>query len=337
MAVQPGRLAIAVFSPLLDAQGNSTRAVAVCRALAEDLHLHLMDSRERAISPVRRELTRRTTASKRRRNPEATEYLKGHGGGIRLYQLHGDLVFSAVEEVIRKMVQRAPDTELFILNHKLVQGISAPSARLLYEAKRELQTLGKALLFTEASAWWPLLVDSGVSHEAFYADEFELEYAESLLLLHAGPAPVADVGVSLSDYPLFKGLLPAELVALASLMEARRCSHGQSMVSIVQASDELFVILEGEAMVSAPTEIGIARLNVFCAGGTFGDVAFIDRSPRSANVTALDAVRCKVLTRTAFAQLDSDAPSVKIKLMENIALVFANTLRQTNREYAALK
>ena len=44
LAVQPGRLGIGVFSPRLDPQGNSVRGIAVCRALAAELGLHLFDA-----------------------------------------------------------------------------------------------------------------------------------------------------------------------------------------------------------------------------------------------------------------------------------------------------
>ncbi len=53
---------------------------------------------------------------------------------------------------------------------------------------------------------------------------------------------------------------------------------------------------------------------------TFGELAFVDHSPRSANVTALGDVECRVLTRDAFAQLDREAPAIKIRLLENLAL-----------------
>jgi hypothetical protein len=44
-----------------------------------------------------------------------------------------------------------------------------------------------------------------------------------------------------------------------------------------------------------------------------------------------------VLTRDTFAQLDRDAPAVKIRLLENLALGLTGMLRQANRELAALK
>jgi CRP-like cAMP-binding protein len=66
-------------------------------------------------------------------------------------------------------------------------------------------------------------------------------------------------------------------------------------------------------------------------------MAFLDRSPRSANVTAMDVVECHLLTRAIFDQLGIDAPQVKIRLLENIALGLTSAVRQLSREMAALK
>jgi CRP-like cAMP-binding protein len=81
----------------------------------------------------------------------------------------------------------------------------------------------------------------------------------------------------------------------------------------------------------------MARLDLFTAGSTFGEVAFIDRSPRSANVSAIDAVECRVLTRPNFEQLGSTSPALKYRLMESLAVSMAGTVRHINRELAFLK
>jgi glutaminase len=44
IAVVPGQMGIAVFSPRLDARGNSVRGIQVCRALSERLGLHMFDA-----------------------------------------------------------------------------------------------------------------------------------------------------------------------------------------------------------------------------------------------------------------------------------------------------
>lgn len=43
MAVLPGQLGIGVFSPPLDAKGNSARSIRVCIDLANELALHLFN------------------------------------------------------------------------------------------------------------------------------------------------------------------------------------------------------------------------------------------------------------------------------------------------------
>ena len=99
LAVQPGRIGIGVFSPRLDAQGNSVRGIAVCRELATDLGLHLFETSQRAVPAVRLATTRRGVASKRRRSPLAAEHLRNVGHRLRLYHLQGALAFASVEPV----------------------------------------------------------------------------------------------------------------------------------------------------------------------------------------------------------------------------------------------
>ena len=338
LAVQPGRIGIGVYSPRLDAQGNSVRGIAVCRALAADLGLHMFDASQRAMPATRLATTRRSVASKRRRSTVAAEYLRTVGHRLRLYHLQGALAFASVEPVVRELMARGADTEYFIVNLKVVQRIDGAAARLLGQTRRELLRLGKTLVFADAGAWWQMLIDAGVAREAFYADDdFALEHGENLLLARRFPDATWEAPVPLENCVLFAGLASDELALLESLLARRTYQNGQTIIAAGQASDELFVITDGSAMVSIPTQDGIARVDAFTSGMTFGELAFVDRSPRSANVTALGEVECRVLTRDTFAQLDRDAPAIKIRLLSNLALGLTGMLRQANRELAVLK
>ena len=338
LAVQPGRLAIAVFSPPLDAQGNSVRGVAVCREMASELGLHLFDAFQRATPVVRMFTTRRNVASKQRRAAVAMEKLKGIGRRLRLYHLQGALVFASVEQVVRRLMDRSTDTEYFILNLRLVQGISPSAARLIAHTHAELAALGGRLVISEAGVWWQALVDAGVAREAFFSDDdFALEHGENFLLeRHYPDAPGAN-RVALTECALFAGLNAAQIAVLDAMLERQTYGRGQSIITAGQASDELFVITAGAAMVSIPTQEGVARLDALTCGMSFGELAFLDRSPRSANVTAMGPLECRVLSRAAFAQLGADAPQIKIRLLENIALGLTRSVRQVSRELAALK
>ena len=338
LAVHPGRLGIGVFSPRLDAQGNSARGIAACRALATDLGLHLFDGSQRTVPAVRLATTRRSVASKRRRSALAAEHLRWMGNRVRLYHLQGALAFPSVEPVVRELMARAADTECFIVNLRVVQGIDPAAVRMLAGAHAELGRIGKKMLFTEADTWWQRFIDAGVPREAFFADDdFALEYGESLLLADRFQEPPAGVPVMLADCALFAGLTAKELALLDRLLGRRTFNKGQTIIAAGHVSDELFVITAGSAMVSIATQDGVARLDAFTGGATFGELSFLDRSVRSAYVTALGAVECRVLTRDAFAELDIEAPAIKIRLLENLSLGLATMLRQADRELAAVQ
>ena len=336
VAVQPGRLGIAVFAPRLDAQGNSVRGIAVCRELASDLGLHLFTVAREPAPVVRLATTRRSVASKKRRLPEASDYLRSVGSRLRLYQLQGALAFASVEAVVRELMARAASADFFVLNLKVVQSLDRTAARLLAGAHMRLMERGKTLVFADAATWWQALIDAGVPRDAFFADDdFALEYGEARLL--AARFPERPHGeVLLTDCALFAGFAPTDLARVDRTLGRRSYDAGQTIVAAGQASDVLFVITRGTAMVSIPTHDNIARLDVFTPGMTFGEVAFLDRSPRSANVTAIEAVDCRVLTREAFDRLDTEEPALKIRLQQNLALGLTRLLRQANRELAVL-
>ena len=338
LAVQPARLGIGVFSPRLDEHGNSVRGIAVCRELAADLGLHIFDVSRRPAPVMRLATTRRTVASSRRRPKPAADYLHGVGNRLRLYQLQGALVFAAVEPVIRELMARADTSDAFIVNLRNVQSMDGAAARLLARTHQTLGEIGKAMLFSESSSWWETLTDAGVPREAFFGDDdFALEYGENALLAKRFPGQHWDTPVELAQCAMFAGLDDAALAALDGILERRTWTAGQTIIVAGQRSDDLYVIVRGSAMVSIPTKEAVARLAVFTPGMTFGEVAFVDRAARTANVTAIDDVECRVLTQDAFARLERDAPAIKIRLLENLARGLTAFLRQADTELAALR
>jgi ABC-type transporter Mla MlaB component len=260
------------------------------------------------------------------------------GHRLRLYHLQGALAFASVEPVVRELMARSSEADCFVVNLRAVPRIDRAAAGLLAGARAALLRLGKTLDFSEAGTCWKPLIDAGVEREAFYADDdFALEHGEDRLLAHESPDRAGETACPLADCALVAGLTPGELAVLEPLLARRAYHQGQTIIAAGQSSNELFVITEGAVMVSIPTQDGVVRLDAFTAGMTFGELAFIDRSPRSANVTALGPVECRVLTREAFGLLERDAPAIKIRLLENLALGLTGLVRQADRELAALK
>ena len=104
-------------------------------------------------------------------------------------------------------------------------------------------------------------------------------------------------------------------------------------------ASEIFFIVSGSVEVRLCLSDGQngTRVDVFAAGMSFGEMAFLDHSPRSADVIALGPVTCRVIDRELFAALEQEQPQLKITLLTALARLVTANLRQTNRELVAMR
>jgi glutaminase len=124
VAVLPGQLGIGVYSPLLDAKGNSVRGVRVCRSLSEQLGLHFL------------------TVSRDSRNTLRAIYQPRDG--IRVYETHGDLMFSGAEQVVRTIDRERKDIDVAIVDVSRVDDIDDVARALLSGSCAAMRADGKA-------------------------------------------------------------------------------------------------------------------------------------------------------------------------------------------------
>jgi glutaminase len=70
---------------------------------------------------------------------------------------------------------------------------------------------------------------------------------------------------------------------------------------------------------------------------SFGEMGFLDGSPRSAHVIATAPVRYRIISRQLFDMLDVEHPNLKITLLKNLSLLLAANLRRASGEAATYK
>jgi CRP-like cAMP-binding protein len=122
-------------------------------------------------------------------------------------------------------------------------------------------------------------------------------------------------------------------------MEQFEANQGELLIRSGEPGDSLFILLSGYVEIRLPSEQGGPgkRINVFEAGTCFGEMGFLDGSPRSANVVAAAPISYRTISRDAFNRLGSEHPHLKIKLLENLALLVTANLRRSNTEKSAYK
>lgn len=119
----------------------------------------------------------------------------------------------------------------------------------------------------------------------------------------------------LRKVPLFAGLDDKELASLADEFNERRFSAGDRVALEGEGGLMFFVVDSGEATVEVHGE-EVGKLG---PGAHFGEIALIDRRPRTATVTALSDLRTFGLPVFVFRPFVEARPQVAWKLLEAMA------------------
>jgi serine/threonine protein phosphatase PrpC len=127
--------------------------------------------------------------------------------------------------------------------------------------------------------------------------------------------------------PLFRSLTHLELVRVLNLTEVRSYDVGQVVMREGEDGDELFVVLTGKVRIHT----GDVVLTHLGHGQHFGEMALIDKSPRSASVTADEPTKLLVLRRRDFFEIIRKDHGIAVKLLWNFLGELTERLRQTSQ------
>lgn len=116
----------------------------------------------------------------------------------------------------------------------------------------------------------------------------------------------------LASVPLFSNLSKRDLSRLAKATHEMTYDAGTVLTTEDEVGRFFFLIVEGEARV----EIKGKTIRMLGPGDYFGEMALIDRKPRSATVTAEAPLNCLVLTQTEFRPFATEQPDVAWALLE---------------------
>jgi CRP-like cAMP-binding protein len=119
----------------------------------------------------------------------------------------------------------------------------------------------------------------------------------------------------LTAVPLFAGLSKKQLRRISSLMTRIDRPAGQVLTTHGQAGYEFFIVLEGEVEVRQGDRVIATRR----AGEYVGEIALLDRRPRTATVVAITPVSVEVLSRPEFMSLLAQAPELAKQILATMA------------------
>ena len=139
----------------------------------------------------------------------------------------------------------------------------------------------------------------------------------------------------LRGLPIFEGLGDGELRKMARLFMQKLYRPGEKVFDRGAPGHEAFVVMRGQIEIHLEEKsLPIAAVN---SGQIFGELAFLDGSPRTACAVANQASILLVIQRPAFMDIVQREPHLGMVVMRNIALELSNRLRRTNTAFIAIK
>ena len=345
LAVLPGQLGIAVFSPPLDERGNSVRGVAVCKELSRELNLHFLGAPRASRSAIRARYDLAAVRSKRVRTATEREFLQEAGKRAWIYELQGDLTFAGVEAAVWQIVASSAELDCAILDLRRVTAVGDAAARTLLDLIVGLSQHDKRLLLVHGPAqarFLRFLAErlAGEHQEwllPFGDLDLALEWCEERVLARCGGTTLTSSSIALSEHQLCRGLEPEAISYLEELLERHTFDSGELIVRKGDAADRFYLLTSGKVSVTIDLPTGQRqRMSTLSAGMTFGELSIVSDAERSADVRADQPTECHALSLEDFHALGSTRPDIKLVLLENLLRNAAQTATRLTREIAAL-
>jgi CRP/FNR family cyclic AMP-dependent transcriptional regulator len=145
---------------------------------------------------------------------------------------------------------------------------------------------------------------------------------------------------SLKQADIFFELTPTQLELVAALCQERRGQAGDMIFEENAASDELYIIVQGEVDIQVDPALvggddvkspGPATIATLRRGQSFGEVALVDQGLRSASARcAASNTQLLVIPRDKLILLCDTYPQLGYRLMRNLAADLCLKIRSTD-------
>jgi SulP family sulfate permease len=145
--------------------------------------------------------------------------------------------------------------------------------------------------------------------------------------------------LDLSEIDFLRELDSVSLEGLRGAFKERWVAPGKPIFLRNGEGNELFLVRRGRVRIVLPLKETHRQhhLAVFGPGDFFGEVAFLARTPRTADAIALSETGLYVISRDAFDEISRRTPAITAAFFQRLATVEALRLRDADRELRRLQ
>jgi anti-anti-sigma regulatory factor len=270
--------------------------------------------------------------SRRYRDPAELERLRVAGASVLVIELQGALFFGTADRLAQIVdTETAGDTTALLLELRRVTEVDSTGARILGDIDAALSARGVklALVLSARTETAARIADIFPARDRFFPDiDRAMEWAEDELLRKSGRG--LSLELSLDRIPLLRDLTPDQIERLRTWLEPVAWPAGHVIFRHGDPGSSLYLVTAGRASVHLRDDDEGIRLATFAAGAVFGELALLDRGPRSATVTVDEDLAGFGLSATSFNALCQKQPDIAIKLLSALGRELSVRIRYAN-------
>jgi MFS superfamily sulfate permease-like transporter len=319
-------LGVSVFVSLLSIAVNVVLAVFIGIMLAVVLFAVRMSR-----SNIRRLYRCDTVRSRRYRDPAELDVLHVQGASVLVVELQGALFFGTADRLAQIVdSETAKGTAAVLLELRRITEVDSTGVRILGDIDAALAARGVRLALilsgrTETAARLAELF----RRDRFFPDlDRAIEWAEDELLRKTGGGHAREL--PLERVPLLSDFTAEQIERLRASLEPVAWPAGHVVFRHGDPGSSLYLVTSGRASVHLRRDDGDIRLVTFAVGAVFGELALLDRGPRSATVTVDDDLRGFGLSEASFSALCEKQPDIAIKLLSALGRELSVRIRYAN-------
>jgi len=137
----------------------------------------------------------------------------------------------------------------------------------------------------------------------------------------------------LRQMPLFRHLTYKEILRVLSVTQVVDFNAGDEILREGEPGDDLFILLKGKVRLHKDG----AFVTHLGPGAHLGEMALIDKRPRSLSASAEDRTRALVLRRREFNEIIRNEQRLSVKLLWSFVQVLAQRLRKTTADLTGVR
>ena len=287
--------------------------------------------------------------SKRVRLPDEMAILERRGDSTAIFELQGSLFFGTTDQLYTTLEPELKTRTYIVLDMRRVQSVDLTAVHMLEQIQGMLAERKAYLIFSQLPENVPSgqdmrqyfdqvgLVRTERQVQTFGELDDALEWVEEQLIEGEHLERLQEKPLELREIDVFVGRREETLAALESCIDRLSYKAGEKIFARGDAGDEIFLIRRGAVRIVLPLSATQGHhLATFGRSDFFGEMAFLDPAPRSADAIAFTDIDLFVLSRKRFDTLAEEHRKLAIGLLLSVARVLAIRLRYANAELCAL-